>query len=206
MPAKNTVKQYAADMYYHVYNRGVAKQVVFHDAEDKKHFLKIIGRHLDPENTDVRYDGAPYEKYEDQLELLCYCLMGNHFHLLLYMKNGETAVKKFMHSLSTSYTMYYNKKYHRVGALFQGTFKASRIQDEAYLLHITRYIHMNPRGYKNYFYSSYKNYVGKTPDRWLKPERILSLFSSVVSYAEFCEDYRGYSESIGETKGLLANE
>jgi hypothetical protein len=58
MPSKNVVKQYAEDNYYHVYNRGVAKQTIFHDSADKKHFLNILSRHLDPNNTDLRYDGV----------------------------------------------------------------------------------------------------------------------------------------------------
>ena len=68
--------------------------------------------------------------------------MGNHFHLLLYMIDSIDAVKDLMQSLMTAYTMYYNQKYNRVGSLFQGTFKASKIDNEAYLLHISRYIHL----------------------------------------------------------------
>jgi hypothetical protein len=80
MPSKNIVKLYAPHQYYHVYNRGVAKQTIFHDAQDKKKFLSILARHLDPENTERRYDGVAYEKFLN-LELLSYCLLGNHFHL-----------------------------------------------------------------------------------------------------------------------------
>ena len=81
MPAKNSLNIYVPNQYYHVYNRGVAKQSIFLDAEDKRKFLSILARHLDISNGEKRYDGVTYEKFPD-LELLCFCLMGNHFHLL----------------------------------------------------------------------------------------------------------------------------
>lgn len=205
MPSKNTVKQYAEDTYYHVYNRGVAKQIIFHNADDKKHFMKIISRHLDPQNSDKRYDGVEYIKWDKQLDLLSYCLMGNHFHLLLYMRSGNTAVKQFMKSLLTAYTMYYNKKYKRVGSLFQGTFKASRIDNEAYLHDISRYIHRNPRNYESYHYSSFKNYINLKNEMWLKTERISSLFSDSKEYAKFVADFDADENDQTELKYHLAD-
>ena len=82
MPSKNSLKTYVSHQYYHVYNRGVAKQNIFLDTSDKRHFIKIVQRHLDPTNTDVKTDGVAYQKFNRDVELLCYCLMGNHFHML----------------------------------------------------------------------------------------------------------------------------
>lgn len=205
MPSRNTIKAYSPYSYYHVYNRGVAKQAIFHDADDKKHFLRIIARHLDPDNDDKRYDGMAYTKFCSQLELLSYCLMGNHFHMLLYMDDSQDSIKQFMQSLCTSYSMYYNKKYNRVGPLFQGVFKASLIDDESYLLHITRYIHLNPRNYKTYFYSSYKNYIGKSSYNWLKIDRIAELFTDSDEYIRFVEDYEDYKSQLEDLEPFLAN-
>ena len=204
MPSRNIIREYSPDSYYHVYNRGVAKQPVFLDAADKKHFLKIISRHLDPSNTDTRYDSVGYQKYHKDLELLCYCLMGNHFHLLFFMGEDTDALKKFMHSALTAYTMYFNKKYKRIGTLFQGVFKASRITNDAYLMHISRYVHLNPRWYRTYFYSSLAYYTGKKSPAWLHPERITKLFEG-DDYLKFLEDHEEYKSILEELKYELAD-
>lgn len=205
MPSRNIVRSYAPHSYYHLYNRGVAKQAIFHDAADKKQFLKILARHLDPENVSTKSDGTTYRKFDTELELLCYCLMGNHFHLLFYMKDDTNSLKVFMQSVLTAYTMYFNKKYKRVGTLFQGVFKASRVLNEPYLVHISRYIHLNPRRYKTYFYSSLAYYTGAAiPPSWVKPGRILGLFEG-ESYLEFLEDYEDHKAMLNTVKYELAD-
>ncbi len=206
MPSRNSIKRYAPNEYYHAYNRGVAKQLIFHDSQDKDHFLKIIARHLDPMNTDKRHDGVAYEKFDKELELLSFCLMGNHFHLLFHMGESTEALRKFMQSLQTAYTMYYNKKYKRVGTLFQGVFKCSVISDNSYLLHITRYIHLNPRRYLNYTFSSLQYYLGKHAPPWLVIYKITSLFADEDEYRNFLEDYEDMMESLEAIKYELAND
>jgi putative transposase len=205
MPSKNVVKNYVPASYYHLYNRGVAKQTVFHDSQDKKHFLKIVARHLDPLNTETRYDNVGYKKFDEELELLCYCIMGNHFHMLVYLAEGDSAVREFMRSLLTAYTMYYNKKYNRVGPLFQGVFKASRVESDAYLQHISRYIHLNPRNYRTYHYSSFKNYLGRPSEPWLKVDKITQLFENSKKYADFVADHEEYMRMMDVLKAQLAD-
>lgn len=194
MPSKNTQRIYDIPAYYHVYNRGVNKQHIFLDALDKAKFLSLLKRHLDPNDAAVRGDGARYDKYD--IELVAYCLMGNHFHLLLFQENDPQAITKLLRSVSTAYTMYFNLRYKRQGHLFQGVFKASRINDEAYLQHISRYIHLNPRTYKTYKWSSIGAYLGHWSETWLHPERILDM--SPAKYEAFLEDY--------ETKKALLDE
>ncbi len=206
MPARNTVKHYSSNAYYHIYNRGVAKQSIFLDSEDKKYFLKIVARHLDPSNTDQRYDGVVYKKYNASLELLSYCLMGNHFHMLFYMGDDITSLQNFVQSSLTAYTMYFNKKYKRVGPLFQGVFKASKISSDAYLIHISRYIHLNPRRYKAYYYSSLQYYVSKESPAWLKPQKIISLFTSPKEYMKFIEEYDDTTITQDDFEQELANK
>lgn len=203
MPGKNTLKIYAPGHYYHVYNRGVAKQTIFCDAEDKKKFLQILSRHLDPANKSTRYDGVIYEKFTT-LELLSYCLMGNHYHLLFYLGDNDQELKKLMQSVGTSYSMYFNRKYKRVGPVFQGVFKASIILEESYLLHITRYIHMNPRRYETYYYSSLKYFLGEQPPAWIKPSRILESFKD-TDYRTFLTDYEDKASEANLLKYELAN-
>jgi putative transposase len=204
MPSRNIRREYAPHEFYHVYNRGVAKQPIFLEAADKRQFLKILARHLDPADTSTKNDGVTYRKYDQDIELLCYCLMGNHFHLLVYMGEDETSLKSLMQAVLTAYTMYFNKKYKRVGTLFQGVFKASRISSDAYLLHISRYIHLNPRRYRTYFYSSLAYYTGKVPPAWLKPERILKMFES-EDYLTFLEDYEAQKAMLEDFKHELAD-
>jgi putative transposase len=204
MPSRNTIKQYSTHSYYHVYNRGVDKQLVFRDAKDKAYLLKLFQRHLDPKDISTRSDGLEYEKYTGNLSMLAYCLMGNHFHLLFYLGDDETALQKFMQSVFTSYTMYFNKRHKRVGTLFQGVFKASKIENDSYLVHISRYIHMNPRYYKTYHYSSIRFYLGQEPPRWLDSKKGLEMFEG-EDYLTFLEDYEEQKAMWKTLESHLAN-
>lgn len=206
MPAKNIIREYAPYNYYHVYNRGVAKQPIFCDQADKRYFLSLIARHLDPASGLIDKRGLPYKKFDDSLELLAYCLMGNHFHFLFYLEESETALRDFMHGIGTAYTMYFNLKYKRVGPLFQGAFKASRITSDIYLQHISRYIHLNPRHFEIYRYSSLPIYLGRRQSPpWLHSKRILDLFPR-GSYGDFVRDYVEHKEMLDIIKHELADK
>lgn len=207
MPAKNAIKLYGEHGYYHIYNRGVAKQAIFQEQSDKRYFLNLIDRHMNPKTTKTDIHGKPYRQYYQNLEVLSYCLMGNHFHLLFYMGDSVTAVRDFMRSIGTAYTMYFNLKYKRVGPLFQGVYKASRISSEAYLTHISRYVHLNPRNYKTYRYSSLPDYLGTRATPWLRPEKIKSLFEpfSPKDYLAFLADYEEHKNMLDSLKHELAS-
>ena len=187
MPIKNTIKVYDAPAFYHIYNRGAGNQVIFRDDQDRNKFLSIIARHRDPDETTTKTDGCEYEKYD--IELVAYCLMGNHFHLLVFQESDPGALTQLMRSVATAYTMYFNRKYKQFGHLFQSAFKASLITNDAYLLHITRYIHMNPRNYLRYRWSSISAYLGEEAPSWLHPERINNMPTS--EYRMFLQSYEG---------------
>jgi putative transposase len=204
MPARNLIREYAPDSYYHIYNRGVEKRKIFLDKQDYATFLSILRRHLDPKPQEDRY-GRKFENYSDELELLAFCLMPNHFHLLMYQHQDSEAFSKFLWRVGTAYTIYFNKKYKRVGHLFQGSFKAKRIDDDAYLQHISRYIHLNPKEYTSYEWSSLPYYSGNSQAGWIKPEKILELFKDTGDYLKFVKDYRGYKATLDEIKDSLAN-
>jgi putative transposase len=202
MPSKNRVKDYLPDSYYHLYNRGVNKRVIFKDTEDYSVFLNLLKRYLSKEPIkDTK--GREYDWLYERMELLCFCLMPNHFHLLIY-QNDEEAMTKLMRGVLTSYTAYFNKKYKRIGPLFQDRFKASRIMNDSYLLHISRYIHLNPTTYKTWEFSIYQYYLGNKHAEWVRPERILDLFEG-GSYTDFVADYRGYKQQLDDLKHELAN-
>lgn len=103
--------------------------------------------------------------------------------------------------------MYFNKKYKRVGHLFQDRFKASLIDDDAYLQHITRYIHLNPEGYKTWEWSSLNYYLGKKHADWLKSSRIMALFdNNIAGYEQFIDDYGNYQKSLDTLGFILADQ
>ena len=173
--------------YYHIFNRGMSKQTIFHDNTDRARFLFLILYFQSPvilQNISrsvkefVKHSVFNIDKQEiikDKfVELTSFCLMPNHFHLLLRQKK-ENSISKFMQKLGTGYTMYFNQKYERVGSLFQGRFKAILVDRQAHFIHLPFYIHLNPleiyRGstslistmnfLENYRWSSFPDYIGK---------------------------------------------
>lgn len=110
-----------------------------------------------------------------------------------------------MRALNTSYGMYFNKRYKRVGPLFQSHYKASRIENEAYLQHVTRYIHLNPQDWRNYSFSSLPYFMEQKKAEWLKPHRVMGLFKDKDYYLAFLEDYRSQKQDFDELKWELAD-
>lgn len=216
MPAKNSIKQYAENCFYHVYNRGVDKRDIFFDDLDYRVFLHLLKFYLSPQ--DLKYQSEHpltevtgiipvrlhlFETLPNEIDLLAYCLMPNHFHLLLKQITSD-GVTKLLRRISIVYAMYFNKRHKRVGHLFQGIFKAALIDKDSYLLHLSRYIHLNPTELTgiipvNYPYSSYEYYLGIKNAPWVKPKFILDYFQSntnspflpkqINTYKKFVEDY-----------------
>jgi len=203
MPGKNVVKRYGEGEFYHVYNRGVNKQVIFNDKEDYAVFMNLLKRYLD-DQVSIDNRGNVYENYSDRVELLAFCLMPNHFHMLLHLKEGTDGITELMRKVSGSYTTYYNKRHNRVGHLFQGVFKASRISDDSYLSHISRYIHLNPKNHLSWSYSSYPLFIGSATAGWVKPEQAM-VGMGYEEYKKFVEDYVDYKKTLDDIKHQLAN-
>jgi putative transposase len=210
MPAKNSVKEYEVGGFYHVYNRGVEKREIFRDPSDYSKFLSYLKLYLDPPNLqgltlkdDDDHTVSPsraLRNFKSEVELHAYCLMPNHFHLLV-KQNDERSMPSFMQALITKYSMYFNRKYQRVGGLFQGRYKCVRILSEEQFTYLSKYIHRNPypdyptgsdpEGLREYKYSSYGNYLGLFQQSWVKTEDILHYFSRTnakFSYQNFVEE------------------
>lgn len=203
MPGRNLEKIYLDDAYYHVYSRGVNKRLVFRDNEDFRVFTNLCKRYLG-EQPEHNLQGRQYPWFGQQIELLAYCLMPNHFHAIIY-QSSAFAITNFFRSLITSYGMYFNKKYHRVGPVFQSRIRAALITEDVYLQHVSRYVHLNPKDYDNWAYSSLPYYKLKRKADWLKTQKILDLFDSRESYLEFVADYKDFKTSLDSTKSELAN-
>jgi putative transposase len=212
MPAKNLVKPYVPDGCYHIYNRGVEKRLVFQDNEDYAVFLNCLKNYLSPKcDMELRHDLSVHsisskdreriwhllrlKNYSETITLLAYCLMPNHFHLLVRQR-AEKSIASFMSSLSTRYTLYFNRKYERTGLLFQGTYKAVLVDSDSQFLELTRYIHKQALSLQGYTLqgdqpSSYPEYIGERKTAWVHPEEILVQYSNInpaTSYATFVSD------------------
>lgn len=198
MPSKNVTKIYLQNSYYHIYNRGVEKRLLFEDQQDYSVFLSYLKEYLLPKDKDILMQLLADPKtprnekqkvlkllrlnnFHNRITLVAYCLMPNHFHLLIRQKD-ELAIDHFMNSLCTRYTMYFNRKYKRVGRLYQDVYKAVIIENESYLLHLSRYIHKqaivqgDPLNSLNQP-SSLQDYLGIKKTAWVKPDEILGYFS-----------------------------
>jgi REP element-mobilizing transposase RayT len=204
MPGRNILKEDVAETYYHVYARGANKQKIFVDEADFVYFLSLLKRYLSHKNT-KSLRGADYQKLYDDISLLAFCLMQNHFHLLLYQIN-EKAMTRLMRGVMSSYSAYFNKKYHRVGHLFESSYRASIISSETYMLHISRYIHMNPQDWLNYRYSSMTTYLGKVNRDWVEKSRVLSMYTSADDYVQFIKDYETERTDLENLKKELADK
>jgi len=204
MPSRNVLKIDVSDSYYHIYARGGSRHNIFLEPADYQYFLELLRRYLSPE--DIRNNaGISYAKLDNDIELLAYCLMRNHFHLLVYQVNNG-GMQRLMRGVMTAYSRYFNTKYRQSGSLFESRYKASRITTDEYLMHISRYIHLNPTRWREYPYSSLQYYLRQSEIDWLQEERILDLFCLRQAYAEFVEDYEAVKESLALIKDELAGE
>lgn len=227
MPAKNRIKQYIKGGCYHVYNRGVEKRKIFQDQQDYSTFLSYLKTYLLPKDefslrtsfVDPNISWQEKEKilkllrlnnFADTMELFCFCLAPNHFHFLVKQLDNYS-LPKLMASLSTRYSMYFNRKYKRVGPLFQDIYKAVLVVTDSQLLHLSRYIHLHaldatPQGpaLRNEQPSSYPNYLEIVSQEWVNPGEILAFFKTAqrtslndfLSYQSFVEGYKETTPKI----------
>jgi REP element-mobilizing transposase RayT len=175
--------------YYHIYNRGVNRGLIFFERENYLFFLRRLREHLLP-----------------VANLVAYCLMPNHYHLLVMVKPWEQTsevledlgglapggLSMAMMRFSVSYTKAINKCYQRVGGLFQGAFQSRHIVRNEDLLNLSSYIHLNPveaglvNSPEDWEFSSYLDYLAKRQSMLIHPVVVLGQFQSPQAYADFC--------------------
>lgn len=208
--------------FYHVFNRGVEKRPVFTSKKEYDRAISLI-RFYQYVDTPVRYSQFLQKSYEEQISIMinfmgkktmveinAYSLMPNHFHFLL-KQNTKGGISRFISLFTNSYTRYFNTKHNRIGPLFQGTFKAVFVEDDEQLLHLSRYIHLNPivssvvliESLENHPYSSYQAYVSDKNDGITKKDLISSMFQSKDSYRNFVHDQIHYSKELDKIKHLV---
>jgi len=201
-------ENFAPNEHYHIFGRGVNKEKIFIDEQDKARFIFLITHFQSPTkvyNVSWYTDnfikkgvfGIKEKKFDEILKkrntrLIAFALMTNHFHLLIQnLEDGILSV--YMHRVLTAYSKYFNAKYNKKGHVFEGPFKAVRIKNNGQLLHLSAYIHKNPKEIKEwensfdkYPYSSYQDYIGL--NRWgnfLSTEIVLKQFKDQLKYKDF---------------------
>lgn len=219
MPAR--MVPFGTDEYYHVFNRGVAYQPVYTSVKDYERFLLCLSyyRFTQPPFKLSRLLQLESGKREDVLEnlererdtlvdVIAFCLMPNHFHLLLQQKK-DGGISRYIKHVTDSYTRYFNTKRKRVGPLFQGAFKAVHVETNEQLLHVSRYIHLNPlvsyvvkeADFLSYAWSSLSEYR-EASQGMITTAPVLQQFRSREAYIQFVLDQAGYGKELEKIKHL----
>ncbi|MBI1957518.1 MAG: transposase [Candidatus Niyogibacteria bacterium] len=221
--------EFSIGEFYHIFNRGNDKRMIFDHPRDYARFLALLylcngttpinirdqfPRGLPSGNLGKFDDLKQVDRGKELVAVGAYCLMPNHFHLLL-QETAENSITKFLGKVLTAYSMYYNKRYGRTGKLFEGPFRAVHASDDDYLKYLFSYIHLNPLKFlypewrekgvedteraqeflNRYAYSSYADYKGDA-----RPEGILlnkgafpQYFDENERFEDFINDWIQFS-------------
>ena len=204
---------FVTGQYYHIYNRGVAKQPLFHDSQDYQHFLLTMAHYLESAPTHRFSDLLPRDRailllgepLTPIVEIVAYCLMPNHFHLLV-RQLADGGITQFMQRSMNSYSRAYNTRYLRIGTIFQGRFSAIHVTTDEQLLHLVRYIHLNPvvshicSRPEDYRWSSHQNYIKNETHRICHPQLVLNMIGG--RYQSFVSDHIAYANELELIKHL----
>lgn len=209
---------------YHVINRGIATQPVF---LNKRHYRRAMEAIFYYQNRQVPFGFAQFSKLSGErreklleelrkkkeflVEIITFCLMPTHIHLLL-KQVYDNGISIFMSQFANSYTRYFNVGAERIGPLFQGKFKGVRIETDEQLFHVSRYIHLNPyssyvvktlESLKTYPYSSLPEYLTPEKSNYFQKELVLAQFKSPTDYKKFVFDQANYQRRLEEIKHLI---
>lgn len=212
--ATNRSLVFATGEIYHVFNRGVERRPLFTSKREHERFVELLKYYrfspVPMRYSDFRVLPDPAQKKiwrsladrgDVNVDILSYCLMPNHFHLVLRQRQ-EQGIQRFLSHISNSYAKYFNTKHRRVGPLFQGAFKAIYIETEEQLLHITRYVHLNPitafmiqEGEVDmYPWSSLSEYVANLPSGFCDTGWVKEFFKKPSGYRSFVHDQGDYAK------------
>lgn len=184
---------FRAGEYYHLYNRGNNRQPIYFERDNYLFFLRKLTQYVAGSNCTPAACGSrgvlAARGGGPTAEVIAFCLMPNHYHLLVHLRCDEFS--DAMQSFGQSYTNAINKRQKRVGSLFQGRFQARHVDDDCYLLHLSRYIHLNPvvaglvKTPEAWEFSSYREYAGLRGGSLARPEIVLNQFAGHVEYCHF---------------------
>lgn len=215
MPSR--VTPFVSGSFYHIFNRGVNKQDIFSIERDYQRFLETLFYYqfTGPKprfSTHKRFKNKDFSNNPKIVEVICCCLMPNHFHLLI-KQIRDNGILEFMSKVLNSYTKYFNTKHRRSGRLMGGEFKSVCIENEQQLLHVSRYIHLNPyvsdlaKDLKLFPYSSYLTFIGTERNPLYNTEPILESFQKNSNlYEKFVVNHQDYAKSLEIIKHLVIDE
>ena len=197
--------QFANGEFYHIFNRGVDKRVIFTNQREMQRFFQSMCEFNTIHPSGGIYANTLHLKKinprsrassERLVDFVCYCLNPNHYHFIL-QQIADKGIEKFIHRLATGYTKYFNAKHKRSGVLFQGKYKAVHIETNEQLLHASVYVNLNfkvhqPRSSASKSsdiqpLSSWSEYVGKVKHNFCQKEDILGQFKNKADYKKFAE-------------------
>jgi len=206
---------------YHIMNRGVASMPIF---LDKRHYQRCLDTifYYQEESPKIKFSYFYRQQFLDEdtkqnkpkknlVKIIGYCLMPNHYHLLLEQL-VDHGISNFMRLFSNSYTHYFNTKNKRIGPVFQGVFKSVLVETEQQLLHLSRYIHLNPfsanlikniNDLDQYQYSSYPEYINQNNNYHCQKDIILNYFKSNNSYFNFVRDHADHQRNLQNIKKVM---
>lgn len=209
--------------FYHIFNRGISRQPVFLNRKDYRRLFELT-KFYRLVDYPIRYSKfllLPKEerkkffktmrKADKVVKVICFCFMPNHFHFLLCQER-EGGISGFIRNLEISYTRFFNIKHERIGPLFQGQFKAVRIEGEEQLIHVSRYIHLNPltsyvvkrpEQLEDYQWSSFLDYIGESQGNICNTKPVLDLFPTKRDYKEFVYNQVDYQKGLESMKHLV---
>jgi putative transposase len=213
MPARNVHKIFVKDQIYHVYNRGIDGRKIFMDDQDYRMFLACLKYYLSPPpKTPDPLTPKPQialgsKNLSKEVDLLAFALMPNHFHLELKQKTID-GMTKLLRRVCTRYVMYFNEKYRRRGALFEGPYKAVEVTGPREALYVSYYLHTNPdpealvkgltlskvRPSKHLYHghTSLPYYLGQKKASWLKTKELKGYLTEIVPTFQSYEEFLNY--------------
>lgn len=218
--ATNRKLVFANDQIYHVFNRGVERRPTFTNKRELQRALDTLkyyqysklpfklSRFLLLEEN--KKQEVLFSLKDKQIEILAYCLMPNHFHFLL-KQNQENGISNFVSNFTNSYTKFFNTRNERIGPLFQGRFKAVIVESDEQLIHLSRYIHLNPvtaflmkpENLADYSWSSFPEFINLSSENITNKNIILEFFPSVSKYKQFVIDQVDYAKQLEVIKHLV---
>lgn len=155
--------------FYHIYNRGINSEPIFMSSENKNYFLKLLKKHL-----------------TSKVSIFAYCLMDNHFHIIIRVDKNEKEVTQSFSNLFNAYAKAFNKQNSRTGSLFEKHFKRIRLNNDVYLKQLIVYVHLNPQhhlgiNFKSFKYSSYQSILSNKKTE-LKRKEVINLFDNLENF------------------------
>lgn len=226
MPTRNV--PLVSGQYYHIFNRGIDRRTTFSGISDYERALTSIwfyristtpfslSRFFSLKADDKKAFLKDFNRRDTRVKVICYCLMPNHFHLLL-KQSKENGISSFMSDFQNSYTRYYNIAHERSGALFMNQFRAVRIETDEQMIHLSRYIHLNPHtGFivktleeiETFPWSSIGEFANRksASRRFCTVDEVVSFFKDKSEYMKFLLDQAGHQRELKRIEHLTFKE